>query len=348
MKTKTYPIEIPDTEIIATQLLDSSPMQLLVVTQSKQVLIWNIVDANYHYINQLPEAMNIENTLAIYIHQKFVCIVEDKGSYGIVFQMDNQDYRLNLERGDYHQDHCSYPIAFYSDAGQNFLIHATDWNRLDITCLETKELLTDRLVNYEGEGEENYLDYFHSSLSIAADGKHFLSNGWVWQPYDLITIFNTAAFFETYDKGAAFLHAGDSSGYNWDRPVCWIDNQHFAVPYGIAANEDVDVTGEDPVHLFIVDATKNEVVEQFPLDGFAKNNYGEVYGQLHYDTKRKIFIGICTTNGLFVIDRYGKSILSDLLLRNYQYNLAYGVSYEFKNNFLTIKHLFDDDTLFPS
>jgi len=145
-------------------------------------LISNKVSLNHHNLN-------------FYSLGNYICLVERYNRNGYVLNLSDSNFLKKLERGDYQVGHCAFPLAFYENDNQTFLIHGTDWNQLDITNLETDELLTDRII--DDEKDINSFDYFHSSLLMSPNSKHFTSNGWVWSPYDIITVYQTEKLFES-------------------------------------------------------------------------------------------------------------------------------------------------------
>ena len=147
----------------------------------------------------------------------------------MVVNTENRSFSKKLIRGDYCVEHCSYPVAFYEYKNETYLIHATDWNRLDITNLNTDSLLTERVVDYDTKTK--YFDYFHSKLYISPNHKNFISNGWIWQPYDTITAYSIKEFLEKYELSNKVVEFEPTTGYNWDRPVCWINDELLCVGY---------------------------------------------------------------------------------------------------------------------
>lgn len=342
MKTETYHYKIPRGKIIEAQLLDCFPLQMLLFSKSGNIYLWELENSNYRRLGKLPKGMDSTKKMTVYTHHKYICIVAHRNTQGLILHLEKPDYYKVLKRGDYQVEHCSYPIAFYEKEGLTYLIHGTDWNRLDITCLDTDELITNRLVSYEGEGKENYVDYFHSLLAISPDASQFFSNGWVWSPVDIITIYNTEQFLTTYEQQHSYLDFGGTSGYNWDRPACWIDNQHIAVGYDISEDEEMKENNSYS-EILIMDALKNEIVDRFPFDGFGKNSYAEVSGKLFFDAENSMFIGLNTENGLTVAERSGQVLFSDAHLKKFSYlpslRCCYQVNVEEEKNSAEIRWL---------
>ncbi len=275
--------------------------------------------------------IEIDKPIKLYFHHPYICVSERFGLNAFV--VDIRDYSIHhFQREDYHADVSSYSIGFIERNGEALFIHQTQWNRLDITSLQTGELLTNREVwcrrtaeGYEDENGEwipptyedkNYLDYFHSILHISPDYKNFLSNGWVWSPNDRIRCFHVENFFEAYDPGSVGL--GYASGYNWDRPCTFIDNNTFI----IAVDNDTSNLDEEELKEYeykqlwyfkLSDIGKSnwlECYKKVSCDAFGLNNYGEVAGDLYFDKEKNYLIAISDKGGFIlgvdgeIIDKY--------------------------------------------
>lgn len=83
-----------------------------------------------------------------------------------------------LQRDDYHPEHCSFPIALFRHQGQLRLLHATEWNHLDVSDPISGVLLTVRETpRYVKPTSPHYLDYFHASVLVSPDGNHVIDDG---------------------------------------------------------------------------------------------------------------------------------------------------------------------------
>lgn len=291
-----------------------------------------IAEKNKDFVN------NLTLDAKLYSFKDYICIVRNKGRTGIVLDLTNPNFYKKLERGDYQVEHCSFPIAFYEKNNQTFLIHGTDWNRLDITCLETDELLTERIVDYDTNS--NYFDYFHSSLLVAPDAEHFTSNGWVWHPYDRITIYPIKDFLDSFEKSHIDVDFGDVDGYNWDRPLCWIDRHTLGIGYN--KREANDGTGDFVSEIIFVDIVKNEIADRIEFDGFALSEYGATEGDLFYDRERQRFIGLNNKKGALISTIKGEKIFEDKSLTSHKYSASHRLFYRFdyKNQTVILAKLY--------
>jgi hypothetical protein len=214
--------------------------------------------------------------------------------------------------------------------GKVLYICQTQWNRLDIFDAESGENLTEREVWTRKTGTDengsdiyesrNYLDYFHSGLHISPSGSRFISNGWVWSPFDQIRVFGTDDFFREFERGSAAADCG--SGYNWDRPCAWIDDNCFAAAVDDlvkTGNMDDDEAAEyeyKSLALFrATDATDENAYgfrwispfRSFDCEVFVPDKEGEVSGRLYYDESCAYLVAI-TGNGAFAVTLDGNVV----------------------------------------
>ena len=149
---------------------------------------------------------------------------------------------MQLDRKNYHVDVCDFPIAFIEQNNRTLLIHATNWNRLDISDPETRQLLTDRIPTSYKKGEtqpEHYLDYFHCELTVSPDQQWIADNGWVWHPVGAVRTWNIDRWmgenvWESEDGPTVKTLLWRS--YYWDGPICWVGNNRLAV-WGIGEDD---------------------------------------------------------------------------------------------------------------
>ena len=289
----------------------------------------------------------LDRPIKMYYHFPYICVTERYGLNAAVVNIADR-HVLKLTREDYHCDVSSYSIGFIEHNGRVLLIHQTQWNRLDITDLGTEELLTEREIIFRETGEmetnnwgtspkmesKNYIDYFHSLLHISPDNKHFLSNGWIWQPSDNIMCFETEQFLKEYEPCGE--HIKYYRGYTWDRPCTFVGNDTLV----IAADKD-EITAEDGVNeselkepptyhqlLFyklsevkarIYTYSGYEGHDTFPLaysakadcDVFTFDEYGDIaVGELHYEPETEHLI-VLSAKGAFELTLDGRILHND-------------------------------------
>lgn len=125
-------------------------------------------------------------------NQRFLVIANTYGMYGCVVDLTTEKICFKLKRDDYHTENCIYPIVFFEMDGKTFLVHATQWNRLDVTDVETGKCVTDREWPEfkEEEKKQHVLDYFYGSLLISPEGRWIYTSGWVWHPVGKPEVFS--------------------------------------------------------------------------------------------------------------------------------------------------------------
>ncbi len=166
---------------------------------------------------------------------ELVAIAEAKGRRAIVLDPRSGEITHRIVRDDYHEEHCRFPLGFFEQASRLLLVHATAWNRLDVSDPRTGELLTARTSpRYESSETKppHYLDYFHAGLVVSPGGTRVLDNGWIWSPYGEVRVFSLTRWitenpWESEDGPS--LHQLNGRGYYWDGPVAWLDDKTVAV-----------------------------------------------------------------------------------------------------------------------
>ncbi len=173
--------------------------------------------------------------------EKWAVLSNEKGRYGVVWNINTGHKTCYLDRGDYCIEVSIFSIAFVTFENRSFLIHATHWNRLDITDLETGKIITEReLPSFNvDEKQSKYLDYFHCSLKVSPDFSYLADNGWVWHPWGFVTSWNIKNWmtnpWESEDGPSKYELLNRS--YFWDGPLCWVDNKYVAI-WGYGNDDD--------------------------------------------------------------------------------------------------------------
>ncbi|GIH16656.1 hypothetical protein [Rugosimonospora africana] len=290
-----------------------------------------------------------ELEIRLYVHGPWVCVTERFGLNATLINTTTGRAR-GFCRADYHSDVSSYSIGFLDWDGRTLLLAQTQWNRLDVFDAETGENLTEREVFIRDSGRlneqghkvydrRNYIDYFHSLLHVSPDSRHFLSNGWVWSPVDMVRVFSTEAFLTGYEPTS--IPVGTAFGYNWDRPCAFIDDRTFV----LALDDSVDALDEDEAASYEYRQLAFFEIPQLPLasdanrwlepsffvdcDVFPRNQYGEVKGELHYDPESACLVALTDGNGSLVLSLNGRVVAHapDVSLASPPSHTDFGSSY---------------------
>ena len=194
---------------------------------------------------------------------RFVVVVQHHGSNGIVLDLHQNTCVMELNRGEYHTEQTEFPVALLQRQERSLLIHATNWNRLDVTDLTNGLPLTQRSFPESTTPEEqpaHYLDFFHGALRVSPSGEWIADDGWVWAPVGVVTAWNLETWlgnnvWESEDgaskKSLIWRH------YHWDVPMCWLNNAEIAI-WGIGDDDYWIAPGVN-----IVDVRTGETIRQF-------------------------------------------------------------------------------------
>ncbi|GAA0553643.1 hypothetical protein GCM10010172_40240 [Paractinoplanes ferrugineus] len=247
-----------------------------------------------------------ESELRLYVHGPWVCVTERFGVNAALVNTATGAVR-ELSRADYHADVSSYSIGFLDRGGRTLLVAQTRWNRLDVFDAASGACLTERI------GEVEDIDYFHSLLHVSPDSRHFLSNGWVWAPVDMVRVFTTEAFLTGYEPTS--IPVGTAFGYNWDRPCTFVDARTFV----LALDDEAAEHPYRQLAFFDVPGEPDERLEPHTLvscDVFPRNEHGEVKGELHYDPESRHLVALTDGAGAFLVSPAGEvsARLPDLMV----------------------------------
>lgn len=269
-----------------------------------------------------------ELEIRLYVHGPWLCVTERFGTNAALINTATGAVR-ELSRADYHSDVSSYSIGFLDRDGRTLLVAQTQWNRLDIFDAETGTNLTEREVFIRDSGRRdaqghkeydrrNYIDYFHSLLHVSPDSRHFLSNGWVWSPVDMVRAFSTDSFLTGFEPTS--IPVATTFGYNWDRPCTFIDGRTFVLALDDSVDtldpeEATDYTYRQLAFFEIPQMSSAGDVDRWlepsslvDCDVFPRNQYGEVKGELHFDPASGCLIALTDTAGVFVVSLDGKVV----------------------------------------
>lgn len=200
------------------------------VTSDLRVIRFRSEDSQVTQVANLHGLLPSDGPLGILSDRlgSMVVIFEECGSKGVVLEVEKGRLLMSLDRGNYHTEQCKYPLAFFERGERTLLVHATEWNRLDVSDPRTGELLTSRpSPRYDGKQRPpHYLDYFHCGLAVSPDAKWITSNGWVWHPWGSLRCWDLSRWLDENvwesEDGKSVATLCDA-GYYWDRPMCWVD-----------------------------------------------------------------------------------------------------------------------------
>ena len=268
-------------------LNDNNIDEYFLFTDDSTLIKYNKKENKYDELIKLENINSKKEMIVLKLMYPYICITEEKGLNSSVVNIETLE-TINLKREDYHSDVSSYSNEFCIINNEIHLITQTKWNTLDIMNLKTKKMITDT-----NRDEEKFsIDYFHSNLLVSKDYKYFLSNGWIWNPVDCISYFNIEEFLKEYEKCQVCVINEYISGYNWDRPVAFIDDKKI-----VLACDNTNFNDEDFIYnqlmfyniddIKIDDSNNNEYkylesYKSINTNLFSLDEYNEVHGKLYY------------------------------------------------------------------
>ncbi len=242
-------------EPITERILDIQPVDLLpqsvwvALTESGNLIKIDLDARSVTPLTPLPPSgLNLEDTtpssfpvtsqkVALHLSPDghTAAVVNTRGQYGVVVDLNTGQMTMPLERDDYHIAHSTFPVAFFELDGRLLLIHGTAWNRLDVSDPKTGELLTERTLPTYQRGNPlpgHYLDYFHCGLTVSSNHEWVADNGWVWSPVGVVSTWNLRRWVQDNvweSEDGASKKTLCWRAYYWDGPLCWINDQTLAV-----------------------------------------------------------------------------------------------------------------------
>ena len=268
-------------------LNDSNIDEYFLFTDDSTLIKYNKKENKYDELIKLENINSKKEMIVLKLMYPYICITEERGLNSSVVNIETLE-TINLKREDYHSDVSSYSNEFCIINNEIHLITQTKWNTLNIMNLKTKRMITDT-----NRDEEKFsIDYFHSNLLVSKDYKHFLSNGWIWNPVDCISYFNIEEFLKEYEKCQVCVINEYISGYNWDRPLTFINNKIFVLACDNTNFDDEDFIYNqlrfyniDDIKIDNSDNNEYKYLESYKsinANLFSLDEYNEVHGKLYY------------------------------------------------------------------
>ena len=220
----------------------SAQPRFLIIDESGNLLAVDFSEQNVTGLATLGgESVHLGKPLSLHVSPdgQVAAVVNTHGQFGSVFDLRSGQVTMKLQRDTYHIEHCNFPVAFFEHNGALRIVHATAWNRLDVSDPLTGELLTARQFVWREKNPQNpharpehYLDYFHCSLLLSPDGEWAVDSGWVWHPVGIVRTWSLRQWmdenvWESEDGSSVrnFAH----KEYYWAGPMCWIDRETVAI-----------------------------------------------------------------------------------------------------------------------
>ncbi len=228
---------------------------------------WIAVSANGRVINILTTG-SIEALPSLTPHtikafeknssspQKFVLRISPDERYAamgfgkdaILWELETGRVLLNVERGKYHTDQTSYPMAFYQVDNNDVFIHANDWN-----MLAAYDLSKSHYLDLPSPTSDHY---FQGSLHLSPAAQKIAGAGWVWGPAGIIVTWDLGRWLD----GEVREHPNHfcQRHYYWEGPTLWLDDRRLAV-WGFG-NDDLNLVDA----LSIYDTQTHAIISILP------------------------------------------------------------------------------------
>eukprot|EP00029_Vermamoeba_vermiformis_P012596 TRINITY_DN745_c0_g1_i1.p1 TRINITY_DN745_c0_g1~~TRINITY_DN745_c0_g1_i1.p1 ORF type:complete len:516 (+),score=79.86 TRINITY_DN745_c0_g1_i1:76-1623(+) len=221
-------LDLPEEILVASPIPNSQNLIAITKNAPKKLVLLKIND---NIIEQEDLIECTGDSFRISNDGKYVAVYTNKGTQGFVYNLHDRRTTFTFERGDYQVIHCAFPVAFFTYENKEYLIAGKTWNRIDLYDPETGESLKERdLTN-------KHLEYFWGSLYVSPDQKSLCSFGWVWHPVGICYKFSIDDWMKdnlyAMEKGTTL-----AEGYDWDYPLCWLDNNTVAIWGDSTINSD--------------------------------------------------------------------------------------------------------------
>ena len=271
-------LDIPLPQLRDVSILAASPRSntngdwLLFTSDSKLLLLKN-------HQNTATTLLQLDqNQIDCRGHIQLVCsdngqyiaissLVDESNNIGWIIDLNTKQPILKLDSGDYRTGHTDFPVAFLEENNNTLLIHATDWDRLDITDLSTLTCITQRNFDNKPENWEDNDEAFsewYGKLLISPNKQWIASIGWVWHPLGVMLSWDLQAWLRSNIWEADFgmskrqLCVWD---YFWDSPFCWVNDTHLCIWGHSEADNGSDIPLDTAA---VFDVTTGELVRSFP------------------------------------------------------------------------------------
>lgn len=336
MKIKTQTIKIDNKDgVFDIALSNTNKESLYLLNKKLELLKIDLKDGKTVFTKKIEKGkLTVESSIKIELcpNDQYLCITNTTGQFGQVYDIEKEVIVMELDRKDYHTKQTIFPIAFIQKENRTLLIHATDWNHIEVTDLKEQKLLTKRQNEYESEF---YLDYFYGELHLSPSKNKLLSSGWVWQPASVFKSIDLQNWLDKNVQEPELYNNGNHvvMSYYWDRALCWMDDSTIGFLYdpkeeGLDEEDYTELKlDKDKNYIAIYDTTESKEIRYLEINQYSKNEYSEAT----YDCKlffEKHFIFNSKSNGVTIYDtETGSPIYENRDLYFDKYNEALSVLY---------------------
>ncbi len=255
------------------QLLDLSCNTIVLINQVSNDLIDKAGDIHIIVSNE-------SDYVAIISRSRLMKDTKDWNK-GVVLDLISGEITMLLSRGDYHTAVSEFPIAFFRDEERTLIIHATNWNRLDISDPATGIVISEREFNTRPTEawrfNQNTMTEFSGRLSVSPNQQWLIDDGWQWGPVGCLSLFSISRWLNDNvweaDNGPSKSKLV-MKNYFWGAPSCCLDGDTLCV-WGQGTDEKNIIPAA-----VLFDINTREQIDWFP--GPSRGLF--VYDQLLYTT----------------------------------------------------------------
>ncbi|VAW70262.1 hypothetical protein MNBD_GAMMA09-1602 [hydrothermal vent metagenome] len=228
---------LSDKKICAIEPHPVEPYKWFAVSDSGELYIFDVDTLQAHLIySLLPQWIDLKEPLHLSVSADglFIAVANCYGVYGEVINVQSSTQTMKLERSDYHVEHCYFPLVFTEYREQPLLIHATDWDHLDVSdpatgvrvVMHPEKFDSDRCEQHERAAS------FRGELLVSPDHNWIIDNGWEWHPVGAVSSWSIKNWIEKnpwefVSSASMVSHTGKE--YFWGQPVCWVNNNTVCI-----------------------------------------------------------------------------------------------------------------------
>lgn len=347
MKTQTETLSLNTKDKIISIALSNIHSDLIFALTKEldlleiQISTQNIIRKKRLANNKID--LDSKSNIKISPQDKYICITNQKGQYGALYDIQKGHLIKDLDRKTYHTEQSVFPVEFIERDGKTLLIHGSDWNHLDITDIQENKLISKRLNQYQSEF---YLDYFYGELHLSPDKKNILSSGWVWGPASVFKPINLDNWLSTNinEPETTRKNGYTIMSYYWDRALCWIDNNTFAFLYDPKEEEldeedcaemNIDLKNSYILFYSLINA---EIIKSIIFNDYPKNEYFEATSdcKLFFDGN---LIFSSDKTGIIIYNIEGKKLYHNNDITLNQFNRKFNLFYKLDDNTIQISKI---------
>jgi hypothetical protein len=216
---------------------DADTSKWIAILSTGELVRIDLTLATWMRLAEIPPSVHQisqNNSLHLSPDNRLVAIVNDRESLGLVLNLLSGQITMSLNRGNYHAKQTLFPVAFFQSDDDVLLVHATAWNKLDISDPNTGTILTERefVAASEKSFPDHYLDYFHNRPIVSPNSTWIAEDGWVWSPVGMTRLWNLKRWLTTNiweSEDGESVKRLTQRAYHWNAPLCWISRNTLAV-----------------------------------------------------------------------------------------------------------------------